>query len=82
MNRRGFLRGLSLAVAAVAVAPAMKLLVEEATVCTGLLTQINAACSTIMYNARPTLADFDELVRTLDNNYGKEEYWIIRSSRK
>ena len=69
MNRRGFLRGLGLAVAAVAVAPAMKLLIEENTVCTGLLYHINKSGIIVTYNDRPTLADFDELIRTLDNNY-------------
>lgn len=79
MNRRGFLRGLGLAVAAVAVAPAMKFLIEKKTVCTGLLAQIRADGTTIEYYSNPTIEDFDELVLTLDNNYGEEEYITFSS---
>jgi hypothetical protein len=76
MNRRGFLRGLGLAIAAVAVAPAMKLLVEEKTVCTGLLAQIQANGSTIEYNSNPTMEDFERLVAALKDSYGEDEWFV------
>jgi hypothetical protein len=80
MNRRGFLRGLGLAIAAVAVAPAVKLLIEEETVCTGMLAQIRASGSTIEYNSNPTVEDFERLVTALNDQYEEEDEWFVTYS--
>jgi hypothetical protein len=81
MNRRGFLRGLGLAIAAVAVAPAVKLLVEEETVCTGMLAQIRSDGQTIEYNSNPTIEDFNRLVAALNDRYEKDEWFVTYSGQ-
>lgn len=66
MNRRNFLRGLGLTVAAVAMAPAVKLLYEEDTICcNGYIAQIDAEGSYLVYDDHPTMAMFEEVIEAL-----------------
>lgn len=65
---------------AVALAPAVKLLQEEETICGGLLWQIKNSGNRVTYNANPTLADFDEMIRTLDHQYGEQDYIMYTGS--
>lgn len=67
MNRRGFLGRITLALAAVAIAPAIELLAQPETPCSGgLLWQIENSGQTIEYTGEITMTDFNNLIKALD----------------
>jgi hypothetical protein len=66
MNRRGFLGRFGMALAAVAMAPALDLLAEPETPCGGIMWHLKASGNTVTYEAL-TMADFDRVIKVLNS---------------
>lgn len=71
MTRSGFLKSIAGLAIGIAMAPAIKLLAEEETICNrGLLWHAQQAGQTLEYNSNITMADFDELIKALEKRNG------------
>lgn len=81
MNRRGFLGKLGMALAAVAVAPAINLLAEENSICAkGLLWYAEHYGNRCTYNGNLTLDDFGKLITLLEQQPFPDECYYFQGS--